>query len=111
MPNTGKLKRQWLNEFIHSVWTSAKRWRTIWLGPVSLKVRMARTVPVSNDTSRRLVNGVRNFLRRDSSLHPRTDLPVPSAQPPLAAQDAACGRETALIVGAGPGLGFALVRR
>jgi len=110
MPNTQKPKLSMLNEAVHSMWTSAKRYRSIWLGPVSVKFRFARSARVSSNSFRRLTGGLKWSLSTVSA-HTASDTPIPAHQvlPPI--RDVLPQQETALVIGVGPGLGFALARK
>jgi NAD(P)-dependent dehydrogenase (short-subunit alcohol dehydrogenase family) len=93
----------------HSIWSYAKRWRRIPLGPVSLIFRADRTVRISNNVRRRLIRQLRESIHRN-----RDPRPVPTRVSSGKADK--CGGQadrpnTALIVGVGPGLGFALARK
>ena len=98
---------------IHWTWQNAKLWRTISLGPVSIIFRMGRTVPVSSNARRRLLRPLQNSLlllrdNRDRRFIPAAILPIEQEFTRTQAPDRG---ETALVVGVGPGLGFALARK
>jgi len=97
---------------IHRLWNNAKIWRSIPLGPVSVIYRMSRTVRVSNNRRRRLL---RNFDRHSLLLcrNPIVCSPDASISHPVSSvhfQNLA-RPETAVVVGVGPGLGFAVGRK
>lgn len=97
---------------LESIWRGAKVWRTIRLGPVSLFYRLGRTVPVSSNSGWRAPRLLQESLTlwRDSS--ERRPAPAPAAVPESRrVHEAAAHEQTALIVGVGPGLGFAVARK
>ena len=92
------------------IWRSAKRWRVLSLGPVSIIYRMRRTVHVSNNHRRQLIRKVKGLFRfRAQNLKvqmSRQGAPVgiaPQTHIPLV--------DTALVVGFGPGLGESVARK
>jgi NAD(P)-dependent dehydrogenase (short-subunit alcohol dehydrogenase family) len=91
-------------ELLHSFWRSSKRWRAIPLGPVSLVYRLARTTYVSNNERRRL----RESIWHSSRLPKNHGEGFAITSERIATTPA--DTETALVVGVGPGLGFALAR-
>lgn len=91
---------------LQEFWSRCKQWRHIALGPLTIHYRLGRTVPVSSNLRRRLARLAQKLL-----LPPADEIPELNssfASPPL---PAATGRETALLVGTGPGLGFALAHK
>lgn len=91
------------------IWQSAKRWRRLSLGSLSLIYRFGRNVRVSNNSWRHLARG---FVAFDMAKRPSTVLQLAATDVlPRALTTDQVGVETALIVGAGPGLGHALARR
>lgn len=98
---------------LERVWTNSKQWKTVPLGPISFVFRLSRTVRVSNNTLRRLVRFIQpELFHLNGNQHPRNlnsqieSLEIQSqetvSQPYL---------ETALIVGVGPGFGYAAGRK
>jgi NAD(P)-dependent dehydrogenase (short-subunit alcohol dehydrogenase family) len=90
----------------HSLWNSVKLWRRVPLGPVSLIFRAERTVPVSNNSRRRIIRRVRARLNPVSTKSTQKRVEERSKEPLQHDQS-----QTALVVGVGPGLGFALARK
>jgi NAD(P)-dependent dehydrogenase (short-subunit alcohol dehydrogenase family) len=89
-----------MNSF-NSIWKKAKIWNRVPLGPVSLIFRMAKTTKISNNVIRKFKAKVKGGV-------------VFAAQEVKDLQNAnntATKIETALIVGVGPGLGFALANK
>lgn len=78
---------------LKKVWPSLKRWRTVSLGPVSLVFGFRRRVRISRGRS---VHG-----RHSSESHAPA---IPGVAPPISPG-------LAVIVGVGPGFGFAMARR
>ena len=95
---------------IDALWNSLKIPRQLRVGPVSLVLRMARRVKVSNNWRRRW------FERWSTGAVPltvppqRSRLDAPSPQAEVAAQPPVVRPGTAVVVGVGPGLGHALAR-
>ena len=88
--------------FLRSIWYRSKSSRSIPLGPISLFFRFGRTVHVSSNTRRRLARSVSGLFRQARTA---------ASPPPSGAVDAPPAvAETAVVVGVGPGLGFALAR-
>lgn len=89
-------------------WHNAKLWRKIQLGPISIIYRMGRTVRVSSNFRRRLFFTARNFLPNPAIPFDRslTDSSFEQNQPVRVHRP-----EVALVVGAGPGLGFAVAKK
>ena len=95
---------------LERIWINAKRWRTVPLGPISFVFRLNRTVRVSNNTRRRLVRTLETKLfhkigsQQTFKLKDQPDFfkirPTFEQYP-----------ETALIVGVGPGFGYAAARK
>ena len=93
---------------ISALWSSAKHWRRVRLGPVAIVYRMGRNVRVSNNSRRHLVHTLRKTFSRTANALPARASP----RPELSGQvRASADAETALVVGVGPGLGFALARK
>lgn len=94
---------------LRSLWHSLKRWRRIHLGPVALTFKLERSVNVTGNTRSRL----RDAWRRDQNwrhshaAHPADKLPD---APPLPAADEGSKVGIALIVGVGPGFGYATAK-
>ncbi len=98
-------------KLLRSIWSRSKHWHAIPLGPVAVMYRFARTTPVSNNPRRRLLEAVRDQLWRPPAPIPqRRRRPDPRGLPDVF-RAVPSAPETALIVGVGPGLGFALARR
>ena len=97
---------------IQSMWRNTKVWRTIPLGPISVFYRLGRTVPVSNNKRRRLIRSFQDsvMLFRDNQERKFVASSIPVTQESVR-QEAQARQETALIVGVGPGLGFAVARK
>lgn len=96
---------------IQSMWRSAKVWRTIRLGPVSLFYRLGRTAPVARNGSWRAARLFPESLTfwRDAHASNPAPLALAPRHEPIAQKPAR--EQTALIVGVGPGLGFAVARK
>src|SRR5437868_5908244 len=95
---------------IATIWHSVKLWRKVRLGPVSLIFRMGRTVRVSSNTRRRLVAALsRRFHLHNISITPQTS-PSTSIAKSSSHDNMHTSQQTALVVGVGPGLGFAVAR-
>ncbi len=95
---------------LQATWSSLKVWRSIPLGPVSLMYRFGRSVRVSNNLRRRWLGSAKRFRAHDTE---RAHEPNPhdlSANLRNSPRPRVTGVETALLVGVGPGLGFALAR-
>lgn len=99
-------------KLVDTLWRAAKRHRAVPIGPVSVFYRMGRTVRVSNPAVVRL-SGIPAYLENqldcDGVLaaircNNRTQQAPPLPEVPLA-------EDTALVVGVGPRLGFALARK
>lgn len=88
----------------NALWRSAKRWRTIPLGPVAVLYRMRRHVRVSSNGRRRLLARAASWFGSKSD---RQRVAPPLQQPAIRPATI----ETAVIVGVGPGLGEALARK
>lgn len=97
---------------LQSMWRGAKVWRTIRLGPVSVFYRLGRTVAVSNNSGWRASRLLQESLAfwRDASA--RSPAPLAGvAELEQRVNEASAPEQTALIVGVGPGLGFAVARK
>lgn len=94
------------------MWRGAKVWRTIRLGPVSVFYRLGRTVPISQSGSWRAGRRLQESLTFWRGSEVRDGLP-PAALPrhERVHIEPAAREQTALIVGVGPGLGYAVARR
>jgi hypothetical protein len=93
-------------ELLEAIWRSAKQWRAIPIGPVSVSYRLARNTRVSSNLLRRLRE---SFLSRTNGKQSvRVEHPLDVGRPPTVTTSPSI--ETALIVGVGPGLGFGLAR-
>jgi len=87
------------------VWNKCKRWRAIPIGPISFVFRLSRSAPVSSNARRVIIRKLRpRGPRGGSALFAQETVTNSNVSPPEVV-------ETALIVGTGPGLGFALARR
>jgi NAD(P)-dependent dehydrogenase (short-subunit alcohol dehydrogenase family) len=86
---------------IKRVWRRLKRWRTIRLGPVALLFKVQRAVQVSA-MSRRRLRAARE--RHEAWAQSQLNKGAPNVQGKAV-------REVALIVGVGPGLGYAMAWR
>ncbi len=94
-------------------WQAAKRRRRLPLGPVALYYRVGRNIRVSSNLRRRFV---RNFAKVLSLAMPVSHLvsPIAIKNTPEHKTDpdrSSPTSETALLVGVGPGFGFALARK
>jgi NAD(P)-dependent dehydrogenase (short-subunit alcohol dehydrogenase family) len=97
---------------LSSMWTYAKQWKRLPFGPVSVVYRAERTVRVSSNLRRRLGYWFERVFRRHG-LHPAPMKHIasgPVAETGEANLPVKC-KETALIVGVGPGFGYALARK
>lgn len=87
---------------LQHAWRSAKQWRHIALGPVRLSYRFSRRPTLRSPRRRRFLRDVPPAHKEAGFIAPlpvhRSDRPIPSAL------------GSALIVGAGPGLGDSLAR-
>ena len=100
-------------QVFHSMWQNAKRWKKIPFGPVSLIYRVDRTVRVSNNTRPGLTRSVhdRFFRKRDSHPAPMNETTNGLNERRGDTKPPVDHKGTALIVGVGPGFGFALARK
>jgi len=92
-----------MNKTIFRMWLKAKTPRTVRLGPVSIRFSLSHAVRVSSNRRRRLVRALRALL----GLEVRNRLNMSTenrSEPDLEA-------EVAIIVGVGPGMGYALARK
>lgn len=98
---------------LHRIWNRAKVGTKIWLGPITLHIRLGRTVAVSRNTGRAPVpiQSAKSIpLRRSNAISP-VDQRTSDEQSSEPWQRSTHRPETALIVGTGPGLGSSLARR
>lgn len=95
---------------LRSIWNNLKRWRKIHLGPVSVVFKLERSVDVTRNSGHRLKNASHRHQKWVEAL-PK----LPTGDAPETAQRASgvhgLRGELALIVGVGPGFGYALARR
>lgn len=95
------------------LWNRAKVGSKLWLGPITLHLRLARSVAVSRNNARQRVQ----IHTSESLTLPGRDHPakigeeIPLTRIDGAVQSPTQRSEVALIVGVGPGLGSALARR
>lgn len=88
-------------------WKQLKVWRRISLGPLSLRFRFERSVDVSRNTRQRLKTALhRHHSWANVQVHQGT-----AAEHPLPNRGAQSLEELAVIVGVGPGFGYALAKR
>lgn len=92
-----------MHSALRSVWSLAKQSHVVHVGPVSLFVRLGRSTRVSGNHRR----GLRQAFGRWGS--PADMAPLPLSKQRLTTLDAA--GQVAVVVGVGPGLGRAIVRR
>lgn len=91
---------------LRSVWSRAKQPHTLRVGPVSLIARLSSSVRVSSNRRRHLRTALAHWLDGGSSQWPPILVgPARSASPSPASH------QVAVVVGVGPGLGGAIVRR
>src|ERR1700674_425132 len=95
---------------LQSLWKSGKQWRAIPVGPVSIIYRVGRTTRVSSNIRRRLLRTVRGRPWPPASRSPQPGRCHTQVETGCFVQAIPPRSETALIVGVGPGLGFALAR-
>ena len=95
---------------LRDIWNDLKRWRKIYLGPVSLVFKFETSVNVTRNSRHRLKNAWRRQQKWMQALPPQ---PISvSPQTVLRASEVNELRgELALLVGVGPGFGYALARR
>jgi len=92
---------------IRRLWRRLKTWRRFGIGPVALVFRLDRAVRV---TPGKLAHREARSLRRTRpAAHAIQDVELDAR--PAPSDGAARGRELAVIVGVGPGFGYALARR
>jgi len=91
------------------LWMSSKIWRSVGIGPVSVYFRLGRNVGVSSNLRRRLARFILNLLNPAVDNH--SVFPIDCSTPVPSIPDDQQERETALLLGVGPGLGFALAQR
>ena len=96
-------------KLLQSIWSKSKHWHAIPLGPVSVMYRFARTTPVSSNARRQLVQVVQHRLWRRPPRMPHQE-PSPARESPAVVPPVLGVPQNAVIVGVGPGLGFALAR-
>ena len=94
-------------ELLDMAWCKAKRLRKIKLGLINIEFQMRRSIYVSNNFlrhMRRFFNSAKPDTPFANTSHTKAlDMSLESSEPQ--------GVKTALIVGVGPGLGFALARK
>src|SRR5687768_5889259 len=95
---------------LRSIWHRSKRWRVIPLGPVALNYRFARRVRTSSNVRRHFTARLKEGLPL-ARVPSRTLEAKTSTWGPTLIADSAPVLETAVIVGVGPGVGYALARR
>jgi NAD(P)-dependent dehydrogenase (short-subunit alcohol dehydrogenase family) len=96
--------------FLATVWNSAKTWRSIPLGPVSFYYRLGRKKRVSSNFRRSCVRSLRSITRLSRATAERAPLRLHETAV-LPTESGIDREQVALIVGAGPGLGFAIARK
>lgn len=106
----GPSARRKKHTMLRSIWNNLKRWRKIHLGPVSVVFKLERSVDVTRNSGHRLKNASHRHQKWVEAL-PK----LPTGDAPETAQRASgvhgLRGELALIVGVGPGFGYALARR
>ena len=93
----------------HHFWTSSKIWRSVGVGPISVYFRLGRNVGVSSNLRRRLARFIQNLV--NPAIDDHSVFPVDCSKPAPSIPENQPERETALLLGVGPGLGFALAQR
>jgi len=86
-----------MEQLVARIWRRAKQWNKVPLGPINLWIRAARHTPISRNTPRRPFH---HSGHREPGSHAKA-----------AMSPAVTTCETALLIGVGPGLGFALARK
>ena len=95
-----------MHPVLRSVWNSAKQPHTLRLGPVSLIARLSASVRVSNNGRRHLRRALASWLGDGAPHPPSASFAAEPSAPPSNVAD-----QVAIVVGVGPGLGRAIVRR
>ncbi|WP_374400171.1 SDR family NAD(P)-dependent oxidoreductase [Niveibacterium sp.] len=97
-------------KMLRYLWKSLKRWRAIELGPIAQVFRLDRSTPVTRNGGRRVRQaGARHRRWLAIPAAPASQPYAPTGAVPAPSQPPA--KELALIVGVGPGYGYALARR
>ncbi len=98
---------------LHRIWNRAKVGTKIWLGPITLHIRLGRTVAVSRNPGRASVpiQSAKSIPLRGSNAISPADQQTSDEQSSEPWQRSTHRPEIALIVGTGPGLGSSLARR
>lgn len=98
---------------LERIWINAKRLRTIPLGPISFVFRLSRTVRVSNNTRRRLLRSIETRLYHGTGNQHSAKLNGQLESLKIQSKESTPEQypETALIVGVGPGFGYAAARK
>lgn len=95
---------------VRDIWNNLKKWRKIPLGPVSLVFKFEHSVDVTPNSRQRVNNAKRRHEKWEEALQH-----MPANDAPEVARRVSDGHELkgelALIVGVGPGFGYALARR
>lgn len=95
---------------LRSLWNNLKRWRKIRLGPIALAFKFERSVEVTPNSRHRLKNASRRYQRWLEALPQMAAGGGPETARQASEVHGLRG-ELALIVGVGPGFGYALARR
>src|SRR2546423_8900754 len=90
-----------MEQLVASIWRRAKQWNKLPLGPIDLWIRAARRTSISRNTPQRPLH---------HSGHHEPDSHAKAAST-NSVETAPLASETALLIGVGPGLGFALARK
>jgi len=88
-----------------TIWNRLKTWNSFPLGPLSVLFRLSRSTKVSSNFIRRRKRAFRQ--RALAAAHPGSAIPNSPEPAATAAVPAAARRPTALIIGTGPGFGYA----